>query len=216
MSARWLAGVVAGIVLGLGAVLAIEGTTDDASAQANFAVTPEQLRINQRISQAAVRRSNESLNLLDPVRKSGAQDDAPGWGATQIRDSAITAAKLAGGAVTEPSLATGAVTEAKLAAAVANRLPLWGATDGAIPPALLRGQGVTAFQRINPGNYRATFNRDISQCTWSAIPALDAGLGLPPAFEARVALQDATTLIVRTSAADGSPTDSGFHVQVFC
>lgn len=44
----------------------------DADAQASFKVTPGQLQVNQKISQAAVRRSNEALNLLGPLR------DAPG------------------------------------------------------------------------------------------------------------------------------------------
>ena len=93
MTRNWWMGVAAGAVVGLGGVIAAEQATTDANA-ATFSVTPAQLQINQRISQAAVRRSNESLDLLDPVRTSGAQDDAPGWGTAQIRDGAVTSAKL--------------------------------------------------------------------------------------------------------------------------
>ena len=69
MAGRWWIGVAAGMVLGLGAVVAVQAWTGEASAQSGFTVSAEQLRINQRISQAAVNRSNEALNLLDPVRK---------------------------------------------------------------------------------------------------------------------------------------------------
>ncbi len=72
------------MALGLGSMVAVDAATQEASAQASkFRVSAEQLRINQRISQAAVRRSNESLNLLGPVRDRTAtapRDTAPGWG----------------------------------------------------------------------------------------------------------------------------------------
>ena len=58
MSGRWWIGVAAGVALGLGAVVAADVATDEASAQSRFVVSAEQLRINQRISQAAVRRVN--------------------------------------------------------------------------------------------------------------------------------------------------------------
>ena len=60
MSGRWWVGVAAGVALGLGAVVAADVATDEASAQSRFVVSAEQLRINQRISQAAVRRVNEA------------------------------------------------------------------------------------------------------------------------------------------------------------
>jgi hypothetical protein len=90
---RWWIGVTAGAVVGIAGIAVAEGMQGQADASP-ISVTPTQLLINQRISQAAVRRSNESLQLLDPVRKSGPSDTAPGWGTAQIADGAVTAAKL--------------------------------------------------------------------------------------------------------------------------
>lgn len=94
-------------VLGTAAVLVASGT----AANENANTTSQQLVINQRISQAAVRRSNSSLNYLAPVRTSasdaantGRNGVTPlsrvagagrGWPTTAIADEAITAAKLA-------------------------------------------------------------------------------------------------------------------------
>jgi hypothetical protein len=156
------------MVLGLGAVVGLEAATDDASAQRPVAVTAQQLKVNQRISQAAVRRSNQNRARLNKI---GLQ------------------------------------------------LPLWAVSSGAAGSNLLRGDGAVSSQRITAGNYRVRFVRDVSACTWSATPATD-GASLPDGFSARVALDTTepakTQLVVRTNAADGSPADSGFHVQVFC
>ena len=60
MKGRWWIGVTAGVALGRGAVVATEVATEEASAQRGFAVSAQQLKINQRISVAAVKRSNEA------------------------------------------------------------------------------------------------------------------------------------------------------------
>jgi hypothetical protein len=60
MSGRWWVGVAAGVALGLGAVVAVEAATAPASAQSGFTLSREQLRTNQRISIAAVKRVNEA------------------------------------------------------------------------------------------------------------------------------------------------------------
>jgi hypothetical protein len=67
MSGRWWVGVAAGVALGLGAVVAVETATDEASAQSRVVVSAEQLRINQRISQAAVRRVNAAARDIDAL-----------------------------------------------------------------------------------------------------------------------------------------------------
>jgi hypothetical protein len=99
--------IASAAVLGTAAVLVASGTAANETAIS----TTQQLLINQRISQAAVRRSNSALNYLAPVRT--AQSDAAntgrngvtplsrvagagkGWPTTAIADQAITAAKLA-------------------------------------------------------------------------------------------------------------------------
>ena len=89
-------------VLGAAAVLVGSGT----AASENANTTSQQLLINQRISQAAVKRSNSSLNYLAPIRttatdaaNTGANGVTPlsrvagagqGWTTAQIANQAIT------------------------------------------------------------------------------------------------------------------------------
>lgn len=60
MERNRLLGVGAGIVLGLGGVFAFQASTGEADA----ASVSAQLKINQRISSAAVKRSNEALTKI--------------------------------------------------------------------------------------------------------------------------------------------------------
>ncbi len=94
--------VASAAVLGTAAVLVGSGTAATS--------TREQLMINQKISQAAVRRSNSALNYLAPIRttttdatNTGANGVTPlskvtgsglGWTTAQIANAAVTPAKL--------------------------------------------------------------------------------------------------------------------------
>ena len=197
--ANWWIGATVGMAVGLTGVAIADQATQPAEA-ATFTVTPGQLQINQRISQAAVRRSNEALNLLDPVRKSGAQDDAPGWGTAQIRDGAVTAAKLD--------------------TAARERLPRW-AVVAATSGNLVRGQGaVSAAKLAGPGLYTVTFDRDVSAC---AIQATAGDGGTTPittanAVAAYRSATDAKVVTVRVANADGTTPENGvpFTVSVLC
>jgi hypothetical protein len=98
--------IAAGAVLGTAAILVGSGT----AATENANTTSQQLLINQRISQAAVRRSNSALNYLAPIRttasdaaNTGANGVTPlsrvtgsgqGWTTAQIANQAVTPAKL--------------------------------------------------------------------------------------------------------------------------
>lgn len=163
----WLAG-------GGGSPAAAQGP----SAGGGFTLSIQQLRINQRISSAAVRRSNESLGLLDPIRPiEGLPDKVLGWGTTSLLDGAVTGPKIGDGAVgtdkigdgsvTGPKIADGAVTEPKLASGVSERLALWAvvAADGS----LARNRGATASSIIaGPSFYRVDFNRPVRTCSFGA------------------------------------------------
>ena len=110
--------IASAAVLGTAAVLVGSGT----AANENANTTGQQLLINQRISQAAVRRSNSALNYLAPVRTT--QSDAAntgrngvtplsrvtgsgkGWTTAQIADGAITSAKVANGAIGSAQLSS--------------------------------------------------------------------------------------------------------------
>ena len=77
-SNRWWVGLACGVALGLGTVAVVGMVTGSAAAQSgNFTVSPQQLKINQNISSAAVKRSNRALNYLAPIRtnQTDAADD---------------------------------------------------------------------------------------------------------------------------------------------
>jgi hypothetical protein len=209
--ANWWIGVSVGVAAGLAAVAGVEASTDQASAQsagaAGFTLSTAQLQINQRISQAAVRRSNEALTLLDPVRKSGARDDAPGWGTAQIRDGAVTAAKLD--------------------TAARERLPRW-AVVAATSGSLVRGRGAASAAKLaDPGLYTVTFDRDLSACAIQASQG-DGGttpVDAPAHVTAWRSATDAKVVTVRTAADEpaaapttfNTPTNAvPFTVSVLC
>ena len=124
-------GTACGLALGVGVIAAVDAGTETADAQGDFKVTPAQLQINQKISQAAVRRSNQGLNYLAPIRTS--QSDAAdtgrngvtplanvpgsgdGWTSSQIGNAAITRSKIANEAVDSEKIAPGGVTSGDLA-----------------------------------------------------------------------------------------------------
>ena len=162
-------GITAGVVIGLGAVAGVEAATSDGSnTPRKVIVSSQQLKINQRISQAAVKRSNDALKNLGTLNA---------------------------------------------------QTPLFAVSSGAVGSTLVRGRGAVLAQRIDDGNYRVKFDRNISACSWSATAASDA----PPVADTatiRLALDTTdvarTQLVVRTNAAGGAPVNAGFHVQVFC
>lgn len=195
---NWWVGVTAGLMVGVGGVFIAEQTTSDAQA-AGIAVTSAQLKINQNISSAAVRRSNEALTLLDPIRKSGAQDDAPGWGTTNIRD--------------------GAVTTAKLDTAVRESQPRW-AVVAATTGALTRGKGATTSAKLaDPGLYTVTFDRDVSACSMQATIGDGGTTPLTTGGEIGVwrSATDPKVVTVRTATSAGAADNAlPFQVAVLC
>lgn len=221
MRTRWAVGVIAGIILGLGAVMAIEASTDDASAQSGFTVTPAQLQINQKISQAAVRRSNRSLNYLAPIRTS--QTDAAdsgndgvkplssipgsgqGWQSNQIADGAITTSKVS----------DGAVTAAKLESGLAARLPLTAVVSDS--GALVRGRGATGAQDAGGSFFTVDFDRNVRECVYEATiggtGTSYGGVGEISVYSHPTRLN---TVVVTTHDSAGAFTNRPFHLTVLC
>lgn len=204
MRTRWWVGVAAGVALGLGTVVAVEAATEDASAQGGFAVTAEQLRTNQRVSIAAVRRSNESLQLLDPIRR---QPKLPqkviGWRSQDLRDGSVTGAKIV----------NGAVSEAKLSSSLSGRLPAW-AVVGA-NGALARSSGGLTSQRTGEGAYRVDLNRNVGQCAWTATIVTSSAADLGD-IGAAIDPLDSERLVVLTTDNANAAADRAFNLQLTC
>ena len=170
-----IAAGAAGAALALGALWASWEFTSPANAQdpptagqGGVTLSVGQLRINQRISQAAVRRSNESLTLLDPIRPLTNQPTKVlGWKTANLADAAVTGPKLAANSVGTPNIADAAVTGPKLAAGsvgtttltteLADQLPMWALVNPA--GGLVRQRGATNAQNLAAGVYRVTFGR---------------------------------------------------------
>ncbi len=159
-------------VIGTAAALMVSGASAGIS-------TTQQLVINQKISQAAVLRSNQSLNYLAPIRTtttdavntgkagvtrlSSVVGSGLGWTTAQIANGAVTTAKIASGAVTTTQIANGAVTNAKLAN------PIYVAQFSAAGVISPLTPGVTVVPGV-PGVYTLTFTVPVgvAACTFAA------------------------------------------------
>ncbi len=143
-------------VIGTAAALVING----ASAAPSMT---QQLIINQRISQTAVIRSNQSLNYLAPIRTtttdaantgkagvtrlSNVVGSGLGWTTAQIANGAVTTAKIANGAVTTAKIASGAVTSAQIANGAVTTAKI---ANGAVTSAQIANGAVTNAKLANP------------------------------------------------------------------
>ncbi len=168
-------------VIGTAAALMVSGASAGIS-------TTQQLVINQKISQAAVLRSNQSLNYLAPIRTtttdavntgkagvtrlSSVVGSGLGWTTAQIANGAVTTAKIASGAVTSAQIANGAVTNAKLANPIyVAQTTVTGAISTLTP-------GVTAVPGITGVNTLTfTVPVGVAACTFAATIA-----GASPGF----------------------------------
>ena len=178
MRTRWWAGVAAGVVLGLAVVVGVEAGTDDASAQGGFAATAEQPKLPQKVL---------------------------GWRTQDLRDGAVSTAKIA----------NGAVTDAKLASSVTSRLASW-AVVGA-NGALARSSGGITSQRTGEGAYRVDFNRNVGQCAWTATLVVSSAADLGD-IGAAIDPVDSERLVVFTmdNASPPVAADRAFNLQLTC
>jgi hypothetical protein len=131
-----------------------------------------------------------------------------------LANGAVKTAKLQDGAVTSAKLAAGAVGRDHLAA---DLQPLWAVVWGG--PTIVRGKGAVsvAFEGIN-SQYRVTFDRDVSKCSYTATPSSPLSTDLEQVNMLSVATfaGDPKAVLVRSRDHDGLPNSSGFTVQVMC
>jgi hypothetical protein len=229
----WLV-VVATLAAGLGLALLLDRAAGPANAQADqVRLSAEQLLINQRISQAGVRRANEALGLLQPVRP--AEGKSTGWPTAGVADGAITAPKIARGAVGPGKIAAEAVGPTQLSHELQEQLagPPFAAlnADGTIqsvPGGGLRMSRVMEFGtgRRGVGSYIVQFAADTRACpliaTLELTAAVDGDAGEIAVKEIggvgviNGELQFFSKVAVQTRASDGTPADRSFHVAAMC
>ncbi len=204
-------------VIGTATALVISGASAAPS-------TTQQLQINQKISQAAVIRSNQSLNYLAPIRTtttdavntgkagvtrlSSVVGSGLGWTTAQIASGAVTTAKIASGAVTSAQIANGAVTTAKIAnAAVTNANlanPIYVAQITGPGTISTLTPGVTAAQGLPAGVNLLTFTVPVgvATCTFAAT-ITGAAPGFATVASSSIAGTTATVTVETFSASTG-------------
>ena len=131
-----------------------------------------------------------------------------------LADSAVKTAKIKDGAVTTDKLAAGSVGRSQLAPDVQ---PLWAFVWGG--PTINKGRGAVsvAVEGVT-GQYRVTFDRDVSKCGYTATMASpdstdpeQNGFINVSSFSA-----DPKAVIVRTRDIAGPLAARGFTIQVWC
>lgn len=205
--------IASAAVLGTAAMLVGSGT----AATETGTTTAQQLLINQRISQAAVKRSNQSLNYLAPIRtttsdaaNTGANGVTPlsrvtgagqGWTTAQIANQAITTAKIANGAVTPAQMANPGYFAVITAAGAVSRA----------------STGATATLTTAPSTYTVTFPNSVSACGYAASPGEATAGATPVAGEVNVQPgTQAGQVVVTTYSSAGTATAAPFHLTVQC
>jgi hypothetical protein len=126
-----------------------------------------------------------------------------GWRSQDLRDGAVSSAKIA----------NGAVSEAKLASSVTGRLPAWAVVNAG--GSLARSSGGVSSSRTSAGLYRVDLNRAVGTCAWTGTQVVtdplqlgSVGIELDPV--------DPERLLVRTTNSSGGEADRTFGIQVTC
>jgi hypothetical protein len=207
----WI-GVACGVALGLGAVVAADVGTQSASAQSGFTVSAEQLKINQNISSAAVKRSNRSLNYLAPIRTT--QTDNADDGSDGVK--ALSSIPGSGDGWPVGNLARGQKQYWANIGPAGNLTASSGPTSGtAAFTASRTPAGLPA------GDYTVDFKVNVSACSWSVnptFPTLPPPAGSPAAaFAGGVPGQPTQVRVGLIAVAPAVAfADGNFTLQVLC
>jgi hypothetical protein len=142
----------------------------------------------------------------------------------KIAKKAVKANKLAKGAVKTGKIKDGAVTSSKLAAGSVTRShvaadlqPLWAVVWGG--PSIVRGKGAVAVQHEGANwVFRVTFDRDVSQCSYTATPSQPDSNDPEQVGMVNVSsmIGNPSSVIVRTRDQDGVGDSKGFTLHVWC
>jgi hypothetical protein len=134
--------------------------------------------------------------------------------ANKIAKNAVKTKKLKDGAVTSAKLADGSVTRSHVAA---DLQPLWAVVWGG--PTIVRGEGAVAVQHEGANwVFRVTFDRDVSQCSYTATPSQPDSNDPEQVGMVNVSsmIGNPSSVIVRTRDQDGLADSKGFTIHVWC
>ncbi|MEK6328084.1 MAG: hypothetical protein AABM66_11265 [Actinomycetota bacterium] len=129
-----------------------------------------------------------------------------------IKNGQVKRLDLGRGAVTRERIANGAVNEGKLDS---NSKARWAVvTNGGD---LVRERGVVASESIGTAVYEVTFNRDVSECAWSATLARNVDAApVPGEIGVRPPTDNPNGVVVHTWNSAGAPSINRFHLVVTC
>ena len=181
---RWI-GVGVGAAIGLGAIAGVQVATDDAQA-APVKVTQSQLKINQRISQAAVKRSNEALTKIAALT------------------AQVAALQAGAGAGSYSGPLWGASNGTSQESLITTR-------GGTGVTSIFSNQAGRYTVKMNRNIATCTYSATIAA---DSSADLTNGRDIRVAVDLSDAAR--TQLLVFTSKADGKPSNAPFHIQVFC
>lgn len=199
-------GLASGVAIGLGAVVAADLGTQTAGAQGGtFTLSVQQLKINQSISSAAVKRSNRALNYLAPIRTT-ATDNADD-GSNGVKSLASIPGSGEGWAVGQLDQGQKQYWLNVSSAGVVT------ASSGPT------GTGAFTVTRSAPGNYTVNFQTSIAACSFGADAYQPDPVDVTTlrfAFARAVAGQPSQVQVRTLSNSAPSFVDADFTVQVLC
>ena len=188
---------------GAAAIAGLAVIASTAPVVAGSLITSSDLAKGAVTSPKIAKKAVKTKNLADGAVKTA-----------KIKDAAVTTPKLGDGSVTSSKLGAGSVSRNHLAA---DLQPLWAFVWGG--PTINKGKGaVSVAVEGVVGNYRVTFDRDISQCGYTA--TLAAPTSTDPEQVGFINVSrfsaDPKAVIVRTRDTAGPLAARGFTVQVWC
>jgi hypothetical protein len=222
----------AGAALAAGAIWLAGNASTPATAQGpGQPITRAELDAANLRSQRAIKQGTTAWNLVakflaepnELIRARGPvvlQNRGVGGGLPTpvFADGAITTPKLGDGAVTGSKMSDGSVGESKLTGELAGRIPVWAVVNA--NGTLARSTPGVTSSRINAGNYRVNFGRDLNLCAFTGTQqnVTVSQLGF---IGIQVDGQNANQLFVRTTnrpttAVNNVSADRSFMVQVTC
>jgi hypothetical protein len=165
-------------------------------------------RIRQHLTYANV---TATIALFGVVAGGGAYA-ASKIGPQDIARNAVHSKHIKRSAVKRSKIANGAVNDAKLGSASKARWVV--ATNGG---SIVRERGVVSSEETDPAVYEVTFNRDVSECAWSATVARNVAAE-PASGEigVRPPADNPNAVIVHTWDSAGNPSINRFHLVVTC
>lgn len=178
-----LVGAIAGLALGTGASVVVDGATAPAQAGQTSEIALAQTKATDLRALRAVKQGTFAWNLVakylaEPGQRIGArkpknvrQDAGAGGGlpTETIADGAINSAKVADGGIVGQDIAGGAVGRQALSQEVARALPRWivKVNNDTGVPVTRQSSPTISMSRLATGTYLTDLGEDVTACSCS-------------------------------------------------